>query len=207
MRLLVLGASGGVGSRLVTRALAAGHAVTAQTRTAGRAPAGAAEAVGKPDDPAFLAVTVPGHDAIAFCVGVDRLGATTLFSDSARALIAAMTAAGVRRIAVLTGIGAGDSRGHGGWLYNRVIYPLFTRHRYEDKTRQEELFAASSLDWTIVRAAPFVARAGDAPIEVHATIPPGLQLTAITRDEVAAFMLETLESGAHSGAKLFVGRQ
>jgi uncharacterized protein YbjT (DUF2867 family) len=206
MRLLVLGATGGVGSRLVAQALTAGHEVTAQTRTAGRAPAGAAEAVGLPTDPAFLAATLPGHDAVAFCVGVDTLGATTLFSDAARALIPAMTAAGVRRIAVLTGIGAGDTKGHGGWFYDRVIYPLFTHHRYEDKTRQEALFEASGLDWTIVRAAPFVSRASAEPLQVHEAIPPGLRLTAITRDEVATFMLELLETGASVGRKLFVGR-
>lgn len=206
MRLLVLGATGGVGSRLVARALAAGHSVTAQTRNAGRAPAGAAEAQGLPTDPAFLAATVPGHDAVAFCVGVDTMGATTLFSESARALIPAMTAAGVRRIAVLTGIGAGETRGHGGWVYDRLIYPLFTRRRYEDKTRQEALFEASGLEWTIVRAAPFVSRAGAAPLQVHEVIPPGLQLTAITRDEVAGFMLDLLETGASVSRKLFVGR-
>jgi uncharacterized protein YbjT (DUF2867 family) len=206
MRLLVLGASGGVGSRLVAQALAAGHMVTAQARSAGRVPAGATEATGHPADPAFLAAHVPGHDAIAFCVGIDSMGPTTLFSDSARVLIAAMASADVRRIAVLTGIGAGDTQGHGGWLYNRVIYPLFTRHRYEDKTRQEALFEASGTDWTIVRAAPFVSRAAAEPLQVHETIPPGLQLTAITRDEVAAFMLGALTDGTYVRRKIFVGR-
>ena len=206
MRLLVLGASGGVGSRLVAQAVAAGHEVTAQTRTPGRIPSPAVEAVGHPTDAAFLARYVAGQDAIAFCVGVDTSRPTTLFSDAARALIAAMEPAGARRVAILTGIGAGDTRGHGGWLYNRVIYPLFTRNRYEDKTRQEAVMEASALDWTIVRAAPFVSRAGPAPLEVHETIPPGLQLRAITRDEVATFMLRTLEKGSHLRQKIFVGR-
>ena len=39
---------------------------------------------------------------------------TTLFSDSTRILVDAMKVAGVKRLIAVTGLGAGDSRGHGG---------------------------------------------------------------------------------------------
>ena len=71
---------------------------------------------------AFLA----GVDAVVFALGVHSLCATTVFSDATAAMIQAMRDEGVRRLIAVTGVGAGDSRGHGGMLYNRIIFPLFT---------------------------------------------------------------------------------
>lgn len=207
MRLFVVGASGGVGSRLLTRAVAQGHTVTAQTREANRvAPSDEVRvAVGAPTDESFLRQSLEGHDAVVLCLGIDSLGRTTLFSDSTRALIAAMEATGVKRLVAVTGIGAGDSKGHGGWYYNHVLFPLFTRHRYADKDRQEALIEGTSLDWTIVRPAPFAKSAPDGALQVFTEIPPGLQLSAITRDETAAFLLECVENATFVRQKPFIG--
>jgi putative NADH-flavin reductase len=62
-----------------------------------------------------------------------------------------MTRHGVRRLICVTGIGAGDSKGHGGFLYDRLVNPLLLKTIYEDKDRQEALIKASQADWTIVR--------------------------------------------------------
>jgi hypothetical protein len=48
---------------------------------------------------------------------------TTLFSQSTRILVDAMKAAGVKRLIAVTGLGAGDSRGHGGIIYDSVVFP------------------------------------------------------------------------------------
>ena len=133
------------------------------------------------------------------------MGRTTLFSDTTEAVVAAMQATGVGRLVAVTGIGAGDTKGHGGWFYNYVIYPLFTRHRYADKDRQEAMIACTDLDWTIVRPAPFAAQASGAPLQVHTDIPAGLQLSAITRAEVATFILDCLEGNAYVRQKPFIG--
>lgn len=206
MRLVVVGASGGVGSRLLARAVAQGHTVTAQTREASRVtPSELVRVVeGEPTDEPFLRRSLEGHDAVVLCLGIDSLGRTTLFSDTTRALIAAMEATGVKRLVAVTGIGAGDSRGHGGWFYNRVLFPLFTRHRYADKDRQEALIERTSLDWTIVRPAPF-AKTTSGELQVFTEIPPGLQLSAITRDETAAFLLECVEDATFVRQKPFIG--
>jgi putative NADH-flavin reductase len=209
MRLLVLGASGGVGRRVVATARARGWSVRAQTRDAARvAPAEGVEPVeADPTDSARVAEIVSGCDAVVFALGVDRLGRTMLFSDATRALIAGMTAAGVRRLVAITGVGAGETRGHGGWFYDRVIFPLFTRDRYADKDRQEALIRESGLDWVIVRPAPFVSKAGPGPLETHVTIPPELTLTAITRDEAARFVVDQVEGDAFLRQAVFVGRR
>lgn len=207
MRLFVLGASGGVGTCLLEQATARGHSITAQTRSAGKLTATASVSVvtGLPTDEAFLKRHIAGHDAVVLCVGIDSPGKTTLFSETTRAAIAAMQAAGIGRLVAITGIGAGDTRGHGGWLYNHIIYPLFTRHRYADKDRQEALIARTDLDWTIVRPAPFAARAGSGPLQVWTEIPRDLQLRSITRAEVAAFILDSLENGSFIRQKPFIG--
>ena len=207
MRLLVLGASGGVGSCVLEQAVARGHRLTAQTRNPDKLKASGAVSVvvGAPTDEAFLRRHVFGHDAVVLCLGVDSIGRTTLFSESTKAVIAAMTAAGVRRLIAVTGVGAGDSRGHGGWFYNTVIYPLFTRNRYADKDRQEAIIEQSGLEWTIVRPAPFAAKAGTGALQAHTDIPDALQLTSVTRTEVASFILDSLESASFLRQKPFIG--
>ena len=62
-----------------------------------------------------------------------------------------MKAAGVKRLIAVTGLGAGDSRGHGGFLYDAVAFPLLLKRVYDDKDVQEWIIKSSGLDWTIVR--------------------------------------------------------
>jgi len=56
----------------------------------------------------------------------------------------------VRRLICVTGLGAGDSRGRGGLLYNVVLSQLLGRI-YADKDAQEWIIRRSRLEWTIVR--------------------------------------------------------
>jgi putative NADH-flavin reductase len=205
MKLFVLGASGQLGRLIAGEAMIRGHTVTGQSRHPGRVPPGAWPAVGSPLDTGLLARMLPGHDAVVFALGVDHNGPTTLFSDTTRLLIPAMQAAGVHRLVAITGIGAAETRGHGGWFYNNIIYPLFTRHRYADKSVQEELIAASSLDWTIVRPGPFA----DGPLngDLHAIWPLAgdVQVNAVTREEVAEFVIDIVEQHRWAHARPLVG--
>jgi putative NADH-flavin reductase len=133
------------------------------------------------------------------------LGSTTLFSEATAALIAAMKRRHVKRLIAITGVGAGDSRGHGGFVYDRVIFPLFTRNRYQDKDRQEALIAASGLEWVIVRPAPFSEVAAAGPLEVHTRIEPGTVLRRIGRDEVAVFVVEQVDGDRYLRQRPFIG--
>lgn len=130
---------------------------------------------------------------------------TTLFSDVTAKLIAAMTTEGVKRLVAITGVGAGETRGHGGFLYDRIVYPLFTRPFYEDKNRQEHLIHASPLEWVLVRPAPFKAAAGSAPLQTLTEIKADTMLRRITRDEVASFVLDQLASDQYVRRPVFVG--
>ena len=49
---------------------------------------------------------VAGQDAVVICLGIDRPGRTTLFSETTKAVVEAMGAAAVRRLVAVTGVGA-----------------------------------------------------------------------------------------------------
>jgi hypothetical protein len=75
----------------------------------------------------------------------------TLLSAATQALVGAMKAEQVTRLVAITGLGAGDSVGHGGFAFDHLIYPLLLRNVYADKNRQEAIIRASGLDWVLVR--------------------------------------------------------
>jgi putative NADH-flavin reductase len=204
----LLGASGSVGRRIVPRALDRGYGLRCQSRDAARL-ANVAGRVGvsafDPRDGDRLAAFVRGADAVIFALGIDRRGETTLFSDATRALLGAMEKERVKRLIAITGIGAGETRGHGGFVYDRIIFPLFTHARYADKDRQEALIAASDRDWIVVRPAPFVNGLVAGPLQVRTTIERDTVLRRVTRDEVAAFVLDQVESDAYLRQRPFIG--
>lgn len=156
MKLLVLGATGGTGREIVRQAAAAGHGVAALVRSrasAASALPGIELVEGDARDQAALERALDGCGAVASALGtgVSPFRKVTLLSDSTRALVAAMRQQAVRRLVCITGIGAGDSRGHGGVLYDRLLLPVLLRTVYADKDRQEQIVRDSGLEWVIVR--------------------------------------------------------
>src|SRR5262245_9793010 len=69
------------------------------------------------------------------------------FSKATRVLVTAMEQAHVKRLICVTGFGAGDSRGHGGFLYNLAFHLLLGRV-YDDKDVQERIVRSSKLQLT-----------------------------------------------------------
>ena len=76
--------------------------------------------------------TVRGQEAAIYAIGIKTIGRTTLFSASTRILIDAMERNRVKRPVCITGVGAGETKGHGGFLYDRILFPLVTKRVYED---------------------------------------------------------------------------
>lgn len=64
-----------------------------------------------------------------------------------------MQAEQVFRLVCITGMGAGDSAGHGGVVFDNLIFPLLLGKVYVDKDRQEGIIRCSGLDWILVRPA------------------------------------------------------
>lgn len=82
---------------------------------------------------------------------------------------------------------------------------VFTRKRYADKNRQEKLISASGFDWTIVRPAPFSERRVPGSLEIHKSVLPGTVLRHVTRDEVAAFVVDQFDCHDYLHERPFIG--
>jgi uncharacterized protein YbjT (DUF2867 family) len=157
LKILVIGATGGTGRLIVSQALAQGHEVTALVRSPekGRELTGAKLFVGDARDEATLRIALKGQQIVISALGtpVSPFREVTLLSTATQALVTAMKAENVPRLICITGIGAGDSKGHGGFLFDHLILPLLLRKVYADKNRQEDIVRKSGLDWVIVRPA------------------------------------------------------
>ena len=205
MKLLVIGATGPTGREIASQALTRGHAVTALVRNAANAAFAPPiqMAVGDVLDPTSLKKALAGQTAVICSLGSSVSGPfkeMTLLSQGTRHLVAAMHAQEVRRLVCITGVGAGESLGHGPWYYNWLIQPLLLRGVYVDKTRQEEIVRRSGLDWTLVRPALLTNRPAKGPGAVRAlTQLTGTQVGTISRADVAAFCLQELDDRRYLG--------
>jgi putative NADH-flavin reductase len=194
--LLVIGASQGIGLETVKCALARGHRVRAFARGAAGIPiddAGLSKIAGDALDAAAVGAAAAGSDAVIQTLGAPKtalavFAGTTLFSKATRILIDAMQAAGVRRLVAVTGIGAGDSRGHGGFLYDALMFPLVLKRIYDDKDVQEQMIRASGLEWTIARPGLLTGGAATGRMRVLAEA-KDWQVGSVTRADVADFLV------------------
>lgn len=210
MRLLVLGATGRVGGLVVDEALKRGHQVTALVRSPEklRVSLAAVKVVrGDALDPRAIASAVAGQDAVLYVLGAGNVRKTTLFSESTRILVDQMQREGVQRLVCVTGVGAGDTKGHGGFLYDRILYPLFTKGIYADKDRQEALIRDSGLHWTIVRPAAFRSRTPAGPLRGVVTQLDRVVLRKIALHEVANFLLDEVEQSRYIRQAVFIGHE
>lgn len=200
MNILIVGATRGVGRQLLEQALASGHAVTALARNPQRlATRHERLRILKGDilDSDSVAAAMAGQDAVCCTIGVRTpWEQPAVFSEGTRNLLQAMKQTGVRRLLCVTGIGAGNSKGHGGFLYDRIFYPLLLKGVYADKDRQESLIEASDVDWTIVRPG-FLTNGPLTGNYRMLTDLTGITAGRISRADVAHFILKELESNRH----------
>jgi putative NADH-flavin reductase len=197
MRVLIIGASKGVGLETVRQALAAGHRVRAFARSAdairlqdARLDKFRGDALKAADVEAAL----EGVDVVIQALGVgfgDLFRPVRLFSDATRVLVRAMQAKGVRRLIAVTGFGAGDSRKAIGLLQS-LPYSLVFGRAYDDKSEQERLIRQSSLEWTIARPGVLTdgRRTGRAKILAD---PSQWRNGMISRADVADFLVRQIE--------------
>ncbi len=119
-----------------------------------------------------------------------------------RNLIAALKAAGVRRLIVQSSFGVGDSRRDAG-LLERVFYALLLRGAYADKVLQEQAVRESGLDYTIVRPTRLTTAAGAG--RYTARVGPGPVPSSIARADVARFILDALGTREYVGKTVSLG--
>lgn len=209
MLALVLGATGGVGRLVAHEASKRRHEVSVLVRSPqklGELATRVRVIQGDALDPKAVGAAVAGQHAVIYALGAGNVRHTTLFSDSTRLLLAEMHRHSVRRLLCVTGIGAGETKGHGGFVYDRIVYPLFTKGIYADKDTQEDLVRQSETDWTLVRPAPFGSRTPLGPLRVVTNV-DGVTLRKISRLEVAKFLVDALEQNRYVRQAVFIGHE
>jgi putative NADH-flavin reductase len=197
MNILIVGATRGIGRQLLEQALTAGHAVAALVRNPQTLATQHDQLrILKGDilDSNSVELAMAGQEAVCCTIGVKVPWIqVTVFSEGTKNLLQAMKKTGVKRLVCVTGIGAGDSKGHGGFFYDSIFLPTLLRTIYADKDRQESLIKASNVDWTIVR--PGFLTNGPLTEKYRAlTNLTGVTADKISRADVAHFMLNELQS-------------
>jgi putative NADH-flavin reductase len=154
LKLIVLGATGGIGFEIVRQAIERGHSVTAFVRSPERLEGFQGCITIKQGDPLNslqLERAIEGHDAVVSGFGPRVPVAKTdakLLRDFADALTSAMQRAAVKRVVVVsTAFLFRDSIIPPTYLFGRLFFPAIV----VDAEGMERTIRASELDWTIVR--------------------------------------------------------
>jgi uncharacterized protein YbjT (DUF2867 family) len=204
LRLLVLGATGRIGTHVLDLALARGHDVTALVRSPHKVAR---------DDPRLqviqgsllstddLARALPGHDAVLSSVGPpprEAFRRSTLMAESAASVVAAMTTSRVKRLAVVSAaVLFPDTR-----LRFRFFRWLLREHA-RDLAGMEAVVRATDLDWTIARPPRLVNGPGESYRWRSDALPEGAW--SVPFRAVAAFLVDCAEGGAHTRALIGLG--
>lgn len=192
-KILVLGATGGTGRLIVKEAVARGHEVSALVRSPEKAGdlKGARLVAGDARDVGALRSALKGQDAVVSALGTPAspFKEVTLLSTATQALVTAMQEEHVSRLVAITGIGAGNSAGHGGFLFDKLILPLILRNVYADKNRQEAIIGTSGLDWVVVRPAVLNDKPGRGNVRALTDLSE-FHGGTVSREDVARFVLD-----------------
>jgi len=193
MKIAIIGATSGIGLELLQIALQAGYEVTILARTPGKINFknnNLRIIQGDALDPIAIHEVVRGNDIICDCLGTTNVTKpVTLFSKSTEYIASALKPD--QLLISVTGIGTGDSKNHGGFLYDRIFMPLVLRRMYADKDRQEQLIKRKVKKWIIVR--PGFLNNGPLTGRYRAiTDLQGVKGGKISRKDVADFILSQI---------------
>lgn len=211
MRLVIFGATGGTGRRVLERAIAEGHEVTAFVRDPSRMGARHERlrvVAGDAFDPGRVLEAVAGNEAVISVLGARRLsnplhpgspgdpkGPASVGSEN---IVAAMKEHGLRRLVCQTAWGVGESKegaGFAGSFFMNVLVPPLLRDEYADKEAQETVIRASELEWVIVRPMLLTNGPWTNAYRAREDLKPGRR-PYVSRADVADFLMRQLTDDA-----------
>ncbi len=199
MKLVVLGATGGIGLEVVRQAVERGHTVTAFVRSP--EPLGSfrdriqviqGDLLNGPE----LAQILGGHDAVLSSFGPRNPKANgNLLKSFASALTNAMLHTGMRRVIVVSvAFLFKDMIIPPAYLVGRLLFP----HHVADAAAMEDILAESGLDWTIVRPPQLTDKPRTGAYRVREGHLPRFGFT-ISRADVADYMIKAIENRTSVG--------
>lgn len=189
--LVVFGATGRTGRRLVTAALAVGHSVRAFVREPSQwtVPLGVTVVKGDVLDAAAVKRALHRADGALSALG----GGTTNEPGNSRSeglqnIIAAMTELGVQRIVALGGGGVLDASQGTGLRSEQPHYPEIFRHVTREHRRAWEALRDSALDWTYACPPDIPDREATGAFRVLGNVMPEVP-KALANGDLAHFMV------------------
>ena len=202
MKIALIGATGFIGSRLLTELTSRGHQVTAIVRNPEKVPQGAGVSAKKGDvyDKDGLAALLAGHDAVISAVHFSA-------SDPAT-LLAAVKQSGVARYLVVGGAGSLEVA-PGVKLFDTKEFPAI----YLDEARKGGAFldllkGESGLDWSFLSPSALIEpgeRTGKFRLGKDQLLVDGNGQSRISAEDYAIALVDELEKPAHSRQRFTVG--
>jgi putative NADH-flavin reductase len=194
MRVLVLGATGGIGRFLLEFATARGHEVTAFVRSPQKIALKSERLRAVPGDLLHaeqLAQVLLGQDVVLSAFGPATLRRVTTRGEFGTALATAMGRSGVRRAVVVSSGLLFEEQNAIGKLLRGTLF----RNLLPDMTAMEATLEKDGLEWTIVRPP----RLTNGPLTKSYSVADGRLPKGMTvsRACVADFMIKEAERPAH----------
>jgi len=136
---------------------------------------------------AFDAAGSDGVDGVVIALGgkTKDVG-NTMLTDGTENVMAVMKERGIKRLAVVTSIGAGDSKDQAPFAFKILMMTVMNKI-FEDKNAQEEAVRASGLDYVIVRPGGLTVKPPTGEINVIEG-----EAGSISRADVATFCLDAV---------------
>jgi uncharacterized protein len=194
MKIVLVGATGAIGSRVLDEALSRRHAVTTTSRAPARlgARAGMTTAVANTADVAGMAATLKGHDAAVFSVKWNENDITQVLDALRRSC--------VTRCLFVVGAGSlirKDGRTHFEHMAEKGIQPPTSRPA---ALALEAVQKAADLEWTAISPAASIqpgARTGKFRLGLDHLIEDAQGQSLISREDFAIAILDELETPRH----------
>lgn len=207
LNILIFGGTSGIGLETTKLALSRGHMVTSITRHPERMSVEHSNLTNLKGDitkrDTFNSL-IDGKDAVVSTIGLGpSRKKVTVYSEGMKNVLAAMNQFNAKRVLTISGIGAGDSKGHGGFFYDQILNPFLLKQDYADKERQESILRSSDSNWTIVRPG-FLTDASS--IKNYRVIQnmDGIISGDITRADVAHYLVAAIEQNNNVGETVFL---
>lgn len=196
MKVVVLGAAGGVGRHAVEVAARRGHEVVAAARSLDGAstPPGATAVALDVRDADAVARALEGADAVLWCVGVTSRSGPDVGRASLPGVLAGAERAGATRLVSISGAGVtvpGDRKGLGARAVSALTKRL-AKDLVADKEGEHALLAASGIGWTEVRAPRLVQREGTGRYTLG-DVAPGATARPVAKADAALAMVDLLD--------------
>lgn len=200
MKVIVFGASKGLGREVIAAGLAAGHQLSAFARNPDRidiTDENLRLIRGNVLDAEAVTKALRNHDAAVCTLGLptkQALGVrrSKVLSKGTENIVAGMRQQQVTRFICETAIGTGDSAADCTPLA-RFAFRAVLGYMFREKDRQEALTRASGLDWTIVRPTALTHGPATEQAQIAEHLPAGI-LTQVSRKDVARWIVGELNS-------------